>query len=801
MRVYLVLIGALAGAVATAAGCGGGSDSAGGGGADGGLVGDATGFTFGRIEAGSDAAGGFGGLTDAHGLFTISPSALQTMTVPAGSQAGAVTYSATLNGVPVSAGWSIDRGDLASISPGPATMATLTPSGTTGGIVTVTAGFGGQTATAQVLIKLTAQQNGPNAGSAEEQAQIPTAVSQLTAGGGVGGVGGEGIGVPVTDPGTISALQNPAGDAGAQSLAFLYPYDKTVWPRGTLAPLLMWSFAPGDADAIQISLTTTSGSFSWTGTFGKPAILQTDAGTAGNFIRHPIPQDIWEMATNTAGGLVSGQSDQLTVALTVAKGGVGYGPISETWPVAPGRLPGIIYYNSYGTQLAKNNGGDVGAAVGGDGKFGGAVLSIHVGDTAPQLVAGANGDMSACRVCHSVAAGGSMLVVQHGDNYGTSSAYDLMPTGATEHVLGTGATFPAMYPDGTFALSPSGQILPLPDDTTLPTVQGLSTVATSLGTPAFSPDGKWVAFNPFAGPGVVAPGQELMVMAFDGTSTFSAPTVVANDMTQPYPAVRPGWPAFFPDGQSLVFHHQSNASVDGADKTDVSLYTRAGALAQIAWTNVTDSTHVTALDNLNGKGYLPKLPQAITMSCSADGNAVGAIGADHGDDVDMNYEPTVNPRPSGGYVWVVFTSRRMYGNEATIPPFCSDPRGVDLIKNITTKKLWVAAVDLGAAPGTDASHPGFYLPAQELLAGNSRAFWVLDPCRADGQSCQSGDQCCNGFCEAAGDGGALVCKNAPPNNSCSNLNDKCVTAADCCDSSNLCINGFCTQEGPPPPPK
>ena len=143
----------------------------------------------------------------------------------------------------------------------------------------------------------------------------------------------------------------------------------------------------------------------------------------------------------------------------------------------------------------------------------------------------------------------------------------------------------------------------------------------------------------------------------------------------------------------------------------------------------------------------------------------------------------------------------MYGNEATIPPFCSDPRGVDLIKNITTKKLWVAAVDLGAAPGTDASHPGFYLPAQELLAGNSRAFWVLDPCRADGQSCQSGDQCCNGFCEAAGDGGALICKNAPPNNSCSNLNDKCVTSADCCDSSNLCINGFCTQEGPPPPPK
>ena len=123
----------------------------------------------------------------------------------------------------------------------------------------------------------------------------------------------------------------------------------------------------------------------------------------------------------------------------------------------------------------------------------------------------------------------------------------------------------------------------------------------------------------------------------------------------------------------------------------------------------------------------------------------------------------MNPIASGGYAWVVFTSRRMYGNVATIPPFCSDPRGVDLIKNITPKKLWVAAVDLNQAPGTDASHPAFYLPAQELLAGNARGFWVLDPCQADGTTCTTGDQCCNGYCEADGDGGALVCSTMPPN--------------------------------------
>jgi hypothetical protein len=160
--------------------------------------------------------------------------------------------------------------------------------------------------------------------------------------------------------------------------------------------------------------------------------------------------------------------------------------------------------------------------------------------------------------------------------------------------------------------------------------------------------------------------------------------------------------------------------------------------------------------------------------------------------VDHNYEPTVNPLPAGGYVWVVFTSRRMYGSVAEIPPFCSDPRGVNLITNITTKKLWVAAIDVGAKPGTDASHPAFYLPAQELLAGNSRAFWVLDPCLADGASCTAGDQCCDGYCEQ-GDGGGLVCGNKPPNATCSQQGDKCTSSADCCQSNDSCIDGFCEQ--------
>jgi hypothetical protein len=392
--------------------------------------------------------------------------------------------------------------------------------------------------------------------------------------------------------------------------------------------------------------------------------------------------------------------------------------------------------------------------------------------------------------------------VQRGGDivYSQSSAYDLTPQGSVEHFMTNASSyFPGVYPDGSLALIASGQILPLPTAATLPAVTGLSTVATNLGTPAFSPDGKLVAFNPLGGPGVAAPLQEVMVMGFDvATNAFSSPTVVVDDTGQAA-AIRPGFPAFLPDGKSLVFHHQSATSVDDASNLGA-LPTRAGSKAQIAWTSVADAAHVTPLDALNGKDaagnvYLPKLDRAIAMSCMADGHEVGNMDPDHGDDVDLNYEPTVNPVPSGGFVWVVFTSRRMYGSEATIPPFCSDPRGVDLIQNVTTKKLWVAAVDVGATPGADASHPAFYLPAQELLAGNSRGFWVLDPCRKDGQSCQSGDQCCNGYCTSSGDGGALVCANTPPNGACSALYNKCMTAANCCDPAYLCINGFCSQGG------
>jgi hypothetical protein len=165
-------------------------------------------------------------------------------------------------------------------------------------------------------------------------------------------------------------------------------------------------------------------------------------------------------------------------------------------------------------------------------------------------------------------------------------------------------------------------------------------------------------------------------------------------------------------------------------------------------------------------------------------------------DRNLNYEPTFAPVAAGGYYWVVFHSRRTYGNELTGDSFVREGRGV--------KQLWVAAIDPNAPPGTDPSHPAFWLPGQDTTTLNMRGYWALDPCKGDGAGCASGTECCGGYCGGGGDGGAPVCASTQQT-SCASLGDKCKADADCCGSAadrsgvgTACINSVCSV--PPPAP-
>ena len=670
-----------------------------------------------------------------------------TVTVESGKVTPTVSFTAWLGAKQIVAKWQLDQGEFGDISAG----GVFTPSGKAGGMVKVTATAGNLKVSTNLLITLKMEQNGT------------TKANGNPGPGGFGGVGGEGLGPKVSA--AVKTLLDGSVTA-APSARLLYPYDKTVWPLGILAPLIQWSGVPGGGDGVVITLTGTF--FSFKGYFARPAALAAGA----TFQRHPIPQDVWQAATRSAAG------SKLVLRLVVAAGGKAHGPLTQTWIVARGALKGTVYYQSYGTNLVKNYSG---AKSG--GKFGGATLAIKGGSTDPTLVAGKNGGTSDCRVCHSVNAKGTRMVVQHGNQYSATSSYDLLK-GYAETVYPASTVgklgWIGMTPDGKLGL---GNAAPIPGGANPVSssqlydmasgaqvaASGLSSFVTRAGFPMFSPDGKQVAFTFYSGPGDATIGSgdtnKLVVMDFDAaTKAFSKPRLLYKGAANS----RPGWPAFWPTGKALVFQREL-----AMNPSKEYFATRYGARGDLYWVDLTTGTSH-PLELLNGKSYLPTGPNK------------------HDKDHELAYEPTVSPIASGGYAWVVFVTRRMYGNVATIDPWSSDPREYDHTKAATCKKLWVAALDLNPKPGSDPSHPAFYLPAQELLAGNSRGFWVVDPCKPDGQPCQGGDECCNGYCSKNPATGKLVCGKF--GSTCAKEYDKCTQSVDCCDYPKIvCVNGYCTR--------
>jgi hypothetical protein len=743
-----VAAAAACGSNGTGSGFDGGTDGGGGGGSHDGP----SGYDVLHLFDTGNGDGPFG-----TGPLTITP-VNKVVDVTVGSASPTVHYVAQVGSAVVPVSWSLDRGELGTLG---ASSGDFKAGQTVGGIGHVTATYGKLKASTSVTVSLHFTQNGA------------TTPDGGTGAGGNGGVGGNGPGGPVTS--TLKTVLNgkPTADS---SIGWLYPYDKTVWPQGIIAPLLQWNAGAYDFDAVYVHITESA--FEYKGYF---------AATATPFVNEPIPQAAWDSLVYSNAG------EPVSVSLVFASKGMAIGPIAETWHIALGTLEGTVYYNSYGSNLVQQPGF---TGIGGE-PFGGATLGIKGGSTNPVLIAGSNTE---CRVCHSVAAGGGTLVTEQGSDYSESSAYDLKTLAETPMTANTTGIYawPALYPDGTFLFSDSSSLA----GNTAATPSGLYTVpagtaiaSTGLpagldaATPVFSPDGKQVAFNFFGGTG--ADQKTLAWMSYDKkTNAFSAftsgwtPMACADSDAATCPVgsgVTAVWPSFLPTNNAIVFENQTvynGRDFAGTRSTCDSTGTCSsyGAEGELWW--IDQKTKKAArLDQANGLGYMPTGPNG------------------HGADWFLNYEPTVNPVASGGYAWVVFTSRRLYGNVATINPYWSDPRFHDITVTPTTKKLWVAAIDLNAPPGTDPSHPAFYLPGQELLAGNARGYWVVNPCLPNGSSCLTGDECCGGYCRA-GDGGALVCSPAGPG--CSNEYEKCSKTSDCCGASMgvECIDDICSEPTP-----
>jgi hypothetical protein len=556
----------------------------------------------------------------------------------------------------------------------------------------------------------------------------------------------------------------PGGDSGFR---WLYPYDGTVFPRGLPAPALQLGGSPADATYVKLS----------TPYFSYAQFAGPSAPT-----RIAIPEPVWRGLALSAGAV-----DPVSVTATKRTGSQVSGPLAASWRIAPASLKGIIYYSTYKTKLAEGSG---------------AIMRVRPGANAEVVQSG-------CTVCHSVSANGNVLatginyyavpgapVAEADDNPVDSATFDLSQDGSvtnrTRSSEGRLLSFAALTPDGDMALTngipgnrwppfimrgvysingfPSqlvdtrtGQVIAAPS---------LSQYVTYAQTPAFSPDGTRVAF-------VNGDRLDQRVLSVLDVNLAVSPPPFSNPrdlIVRTDTAL--AWPTFLPDSGAVIYHE--------GDSFDSNLFVAGNApsppqYAEIRLVDVQTKT-VKALNALNGRSvtgehYLP-------YGAAVEGR--------------VNYEPSALPVAVGGYYWVLFTSRRAYGN--TIAPGGSVARGDDAWGNESDpsprKKIWIAAIDIDYQGPADPSHPAFYVPGQELEAGNMRAYAALAPCKPNGASCESGADCCESFCRqtaSTSDGKPTLECVPPPPNACSNTDEHCLSKNDCCRPEDICINNRCSS--------
>jgi len=534
------------------------------------------------------------------------------------------------------------------------------------------------------------------------------------------------------------------------TLRWLYPYDATVWPRGLVSPVLQWATPANASDALRVHISGKH--FDWV------ACLRT-TGPA----QLEMPQAVWDQLNISN----DGSTDPISVELVVLVGGRAVGPITEKWNFANAKMKGSIFYGSYNSALAASQ-----------NIQGGVVLRLLPGARTPEVFLSRAPLSGECVGCHTVSANGSRLVADvHGGGgitYIGSSIFALTPTSTPNppaiQTTVPQSAFSGFHPDGSVYVTHAAPSAGGPFSAgNIPGTWGVSRsqlIKTDTGQvvadsgivekammPNFSADGRKLVFTDAAMGG----GKAIATMDFDpATNKFSNYRQVYSHAT-----LFASWPFFLPDGTGIVF------ALGTADNFVSSL----GSILQpqesdVQFLDLAHGDKVTPLASLNGFKDV-----AQTQTYLPAGTR----------DLHKNFFPTGVPVAAGGQFWMFFTSRRTYGNLKT-----GDVNAAE------AKQLWVAALKIGAEG--DISYPAFYLRGQELQSGNVRAFAALEPCKADGQTCETGIDCCGRFCTDK------VC--APPKG-CAKIDEGCKTTADCClppmDERVECIAGFCAIIRLPPP--
>jgi len=437
--------------------------------------------------------------------------------------------------------------------------------------------------------------------------------------------------------------------------------------------------------------------------------------------RHLIAEADWKSVGESGTGA---QSDPVLVSLTRWSGGVAYQPAQRTWKIAQGRLKGVVYYWELPDACNSGNGN-------------GRILRIKPNSPVPEEFYQPGG----CWGCHTVSRDGShmMATLDSGSPF-PQVTIDLTTDPASQGPItagtGLGGTFSAFNHDGSKILvstDGSGSHGLRIVDSATGGILNPNVLPGSCAEPAWSPDGTKIAAicgtSGGFGWAFDSPTGELTMgdVGPDGFTVSNVQTIVPQAGQQG----RPAYPSFSPGSEWLAFGRPTQGSRSIGDGN--------------IW-----------LSDLTGS----QVKQLTTMSSD-----------------NRSFNPVFAPLRAGGYYWVVFISRRDYGNR---------------LVGANRQQLWIGAVT-DPPSAADPSNPPFYLRGQEDCGKSENAYFALEPCKQLGEACTSGVDCCDGTCIKDEGSSGYVCGTPQE---CAQDGNACTVDADCCNSLATCLDGFCQQPAP-----